>query len=148
MNGKATRRSSSERRRVGPPFWLDFQWRVGPPFWLDYQWRVGFGEFRFDTPQLAAGSFIIIEILFTVVEIYGNLSCVSTEIRKAPGDIDCHDEGIVTRLSFPDAAVDDMTAWLSPSLAMQTLTKTINAYDLVWPPGSIYQMLSPHIDSL
>jgi len=34
MNGEVTRRSSSERRRVG------------------------FGEFRFDTPQFAAGSFI------------------------------------------------------------------------------------------
>ncbi len=45
-DGKATRRSSLERRRVGPPLWLDFQWRIG------------FGEFRFDTPQLAAGSFI------------------------------------------------------------------------------------------
>ena len=45
-DGKATRRSSLERRRVGPPLWFDFQWRIG------------FGEFRFDTPQLAVGSFI------------------------------------------------------------------------------------------
>jgi len=38
MKGMATRRSPKERRRV-----------------------VGYGEFRFDTPQLAAGSFIIIK---------------------------------------------------------------------------------------
>jgi hypothetical protein len=37
MKGMATRQSSLERRRV-----------------------IGYGEFRFDTPQLAVGSFIII----------------------------------------------------------------------------------------
>ena len=37
MKGVATRQSSLERRRV-----------------------IGYGEFRFDTPQLAVGSFIIV----------------------------------------------------------------------------------------
>jgi len=33
------------------------EWRGDPPK-LEERRRVGFGEFRFDTPQLAAGSFI------------------------------------------------------------------------------------------
>jgi hypothetical protein len=46
--------------RVYPPMAGKRRW-VGPPVWLDFQWRVGFGEFRFNTPSRqggTAGSFI------------------------------------------------------------------------------------------
>jgi len=40
-----------------PASWCRDEWG-GDPSKLEERSRVGFGEFRFDTPQLAAGSFI------------------------------------------------------------------------------------------